>query len=57
MKNTENAKATFNKKLAELQKGANPSHIGQNLKELVIYEKLLEMQEQIINLEKTLEKK
>lgn len=57
MKNNEVAKATFNQKLAELQKEAQPSHIGQNLKEIVIYEKLLEMQEQIINLEKTLEKK
>ena len=57
MKNNEAAKAAFNQKLAELQKEAQPSHIGLNLKEIVIYEKLLEMQEQVSNLEKVLAKK
>ena len=36
MKNIEKAKQTLNQKLGELQKGANPSHIGQNFKEVVI---------------------
>lgn len=56
MKNNEKAKDIFNQKLGELQKGANPSHIGENLKEIVIYEKLLEIQEQMTNLEKILSK-
>ena len=56
MKNNEKAKDIFNQKLDELQKGANPSHIGQNLKEIVIYEKLLDIQEQMTNLEKILTK-
>jgi hypothetical protein len=57
MKNTEKAKDTFNRKLGELQQDAQPSHIGQNLKEIVIYEKLLEMQEQMSHIEKLLDKK
>jgi hypothetical protein len=57
MKNTEKAKDTFNRKLGELQQDAQPSHIGQSLKEIVIYEKLLEMQEQMSHIEKLLDKK
>ena len=56
MHNNEKAKDIFNQKLDKLQEGANPSHIGQNLKEIVIYEKLLEIQEQMSNLEKILTK-
>jgi len=57
MKNNEKAKDTFNRKLGELQKETQPSHIGQDLKEIVIYEKLLEMQEQMSHIEKLLDKK
>lgn len=53
MNTNENAKNIFNQKLGE---GANPSHIHQNLKEIVIYKKLLEIQEQMTNLEKILTK-
>ncbi|HXB30883.1 MAG TPA: hypothetical protein VNW49_13740 [Puia sp.] len=50
MKNNEVAKAAFNQKLYELNKLAKPTHLGQNLKEIVLYEKLLEIEEQIIKL-------
>lgn len=56
MQNNGQAKEIFNQKLDKLRKGANPSHIGQNLKEIVIYKKLLEIQEQMTNLEKILTK-
>jgi hypothetical protein len=57
MKNNEVAKATFNQKLDELDKLANPSNIGQNLKEIVLYEKLLAIEEQISKLANKVEKK
>jgi len=57
MKNNEVAKAVFNQKLDELNKLAKPSHIGQNLKEIVLYEKLLEIEEQITKLANKVEKK
>jgi hypothetical protein len=56
MKNNEVAKATFNQKLDELDKLANPSNIGQNLKEIVLYEKLLAIEEQITKLANKIEK-
>ncbi|MDB5222434.1 MAG: hypothetical protein JWN83_1101 [Chitinophagaceae bacterium] len=57
MKNNEVAKAAFNQKLYELNKLAKPSHIGQNLKEIVLYEKLLEIEEQVTKLVNKVEKK
>ncbi len=50
MTNNETAKIAFNEKLEELSKLARPSHIGQNLKEIVLYEKLLEIENQITKL-------
>ena len=47
MKNTSKARAEFTKKLDELQKEIQPTHYGHNLKEIVIYEKLMEIQEQV----------
>jgi hypothetical protein len=47
MKNISKAKIEFNQKLDELQKEIQPALYGPNLKEIVIYEKLMEMQEQI----------
>ena len=47
MKNNSKAKEEFNHKLDELQKEIQPALYQQNLKEIVIYEKLMEMQEQI----------
>jgi hypothetical protein len=57
VKNNEVAKVAFNQKLAELNKLAKPSHIGQNLKEIVLYEKLLGIEEQITMLANKFEKK
>jgi hypothetical protein len=57
VKNNEVAKAAFNQKLAELNKLVKPSHIGQNLKEIVLYEKLLGIEEQITKLANKVEKK
>jgi hypothetical protein len=57
MKNNEVAKVAFNQKLDELNKLANPSNIGQNLKAIVLYEKLLEIEEQITKLANKVEKK
>lgn len=54
MKNIMEAKLIFDKKLTEIQNQTQPAHIGHNLKEIVIYEKLLEMQEQLNKLEKQL---
>ena len=56
MKNNEVAKTVFNQKLAELNKLAKPSLIGQNSKEIAIYEKLLEIEEQINKLSNKVEK-
>ena len=47
MKNNSKAKAEFNQKLDELQKEIQPALYGHNLKEIVIYEKLMDIQEQI----------
>jgi hypothetical protein len=51
MGNYKEAKAKFNQRLEELQKEIEPSLNGHNLKEIVIYEKLLDIQEQINKLE------
>ncbi len=47
MKNTSKAKAEFTQKLDELQKEIQPTLYGHNLKEIVIYDKLMEILEQI----------
>ena len=57
MKNTDFAKVAFTQKLDELNKLAGPSHIGQSLKEIVLYEKLLEIEDQITKLANKIEKK
>ena len=46
------AKAEFEQKLDKLQKEIQPALYGHNLKEIVLYEKLMEIQEQINKLEK-----
>jgi uncharacterized protein (DUF2164 family) len=48
------AKEKFNQKLDKLEKETQPAFYTQNLKEIVIYEKLIEMQEQINKIEKIL---
>ncbi len=50
MKNISNTLKMFNTKLDELKNEDNESLYGPNLKELVIYDKLLEMQKQISGL-------
>jgi hypothetical protein len=57
MKNNEVAIAAFNQKLYELNKLAKPTHLGQNLNAIVLYEKLLEIEEQITKLANKVEKK
>lgn len=57
MKNNSKAKAEFNKRLDELQKEIQPALYGHNLKEIVLYEKLMELQEQINKLLDKVEKK
>ncbi len=56
MNNTNDAQTEFNRRLSDLQKEAKPSHIGLDLKEIVLYEKLLQIEEQLINLESQLNK-
>lgn len=51
------AKEEFNQKLDKLEKEVQPAFYTQNLKEIVIYEKLIEMQEQINKIERILEMK
>lgn len=57
MKNHSTAKAEFYQKLDKLQKELEPAHYVHNLKEIVIYEKLIEIQEQINILEGKIEKR
>ena len=57
MKNNSKTKAEFNQKLDALQKEIQPALYGHNLKEIVIYEKLMEMQEQINKLMEKVENK
>ncbi len=47
MNNTTDAGAEFDQKLSELQKQARPSHIGTNLKEIILYEKLLQLENRL----------
>lgn len=54
MNNTTGAITEFDRKLSELQKQARPSHIGSNLKEVILYEKLLEIQSKLIAIENRL---
>lgn len=56
MGNNSKAKTEFNQKLELLQKEILPALYGHNLKEIVLYEKLLEMQEQINKLTEKVEK-
>ncbi len=47
MENLSKAKKEFNQKLSKLQKDAEPGLYETNLSDIVIYEKLLEIQKQI----------
>ena len=47
MNNTIDAAAEFDRKLQELQQEARPSHLGANLKEIVLYEKLLQLENRL----------
>ena len=57
MKNNSKAVTEFNQKLNALQRETQPALYGHNLKEIVLYEKLLEVQEQINKLVDKNEKK
>jgi hypothetical protein len=52
MENYLKAKNEFNQKLDELKKETNTSIYAHNLSEIVLYEKLLELQEEINGLKK-----
>lgn len=54
MQNHIKVKAEFNKKLEEFHNEAKPALYGNVLKEMVIYEKLIEIQDQLNKLEKRL---
>ena len=56
MENQSKAKMEFNHKLTMLQKEASPSLYDGNLKEIVVYEKLIALQEQLNKLEATIGK-
>jgi hypothetical protein len=56
MENNSKAKAAFNQRLKILQKESVPALTDNNLKDIVVYEKLLDIQEQISILEKKFEK-
>jgi hypothetical protein len=47
MENLSNAKKEFNQKLSKLKKDSEPALYETNLSDIVIYEKLLEIQKQI----------
>lgn len=47
MDNLSNAKKEFNQKLSKLQKDSEPALYETNLSDIVIYEKLLEIQKQM----------
>ena len=57
MKSISKAKEEFEQKVSELAKVVQPSLCIQNLNEVVLYEKMLEMQEQITKLSLSFEKK
>ncbi|MBN8568926.1 MAG: hypothetical protein J0M18_04800 [Ignavibacteria bacterium] len=47
MENLSKAKKEFNEKLGKLQKDSEPRFYETNLKDVVIYEKLMDIQEQL----------
>ena len=47
MENLSQAKKEFNEKLGKLQKDSEPRFYETNLKDIVIYEKLMDIEEQI----------
>jgi restriction endonuclease S subunit len=57
MKSISKAKEEFNQKVSELAKEVQPALYGHNLKEIVLYEKMLEIQEQINTLAEKMDKK
>jgi len=57
MKNKIKAIAEFDKELAELEKTIEPALEGHNIKEIILYSKLLEIQEQLTKLAEKIEKK
>ena len=57
MKKKSKAKEEFDQKIDALQKEIQPALYGHNLKEIVIYEKLMEMQEQLNKLMEKVENK
>lgn len=56
MENLSKAKKEFNEKLGKLKKEIEPALYDQNLKEVVIYDKLLEVQDQINKVSEKIEK-
>ena len=56
MQNHSQAKAEFTQRIEVLEKEMQPALVAHNLKEIVIYEKLMEIQEQLSKLEKKFEK-
>lgn len=57
MKSISKVKEEFEQKVSELAKEVQPALYVQNLNEIVLYEKMLEMQEQITKLAISLDKK
>jgi len=57
MENHSKAVTEFNQKLNALQKETQPALYGHNLKEIILYEKMLDVQEQINKLIDKIEKK
>ena len=57
MKNISKVKEEFEQKVAELVKEVEPAHYVQNLNEIVLYGKMLELQEQFEKIANNLDKK
>lgn len=57
MENLSKAKKEFNEKLGKLQKDSEPRFYETNLKDIVIYEKLMDIQEQLEKVNDKVDKK
>jgi len=57
MENLSKAQEEFNQKLSSLKKKAEPALYETNLSDIVIYEKLLQVQEQLNKVSDKIEKK
>jgi len=57
MENLSKAKREFNEKLGKLQKDSEPRLYETNLKDIVIYEKLMDIEEQLAKVNDKVDKK